>query len=390
MAGGLGAVPQAAIVPKNHIVVFRKGPGSGGLGPLCFPGKERANDCHRRNGLLDAAAMNEWYYAKGGQQQGPVSREQLLELIRDGGLDAEKDLVWNSSMSDWKPASQVTGLVPGSAVTTADPNNPYAAPTTGWNEPDLPVTGDGALTEIAPGSEPIDPMACLKRGFDLTKRHFGSILVVGLAYLGISIVATLLFGAVDNALGFGAAPQNPTIQNQFATQQQSGPVEAILGQILSIFLSLGVTRIGLNIVSGKDFSVGMLFGEGRKLIKAIAASILFGLMIVIGFICLIVPGIYLALRFGQYMFAIVDKDLGVIESFKYSSEITKNNKGKIVMMGLLAFGVIIAGLLALVVGLVFAVPVTWIMGVVAFRWMQYGHRAAMDHPGTTKPMLAGV
>jgi hypothetical protein len=23
----------------------------------------------------------------------------------------------------------------------------------------------------------------------------------------------------------------------------------------------------------------------------------------------------------------------------------------------------------------------------AYRWMQYGHRALMDHPGTTRPLL---
>ena len=59
-------------------------------------------------------------------------------------------------------------------------------------------------------------------------------------------------------------------------------------------------------------------------------------------------------------------------------------------LALLAIAICFAGLLACGVGLIFATPVAYLSSVVAYRWLQYGHRAALDHPGTTTPMLTGA
>ncbi len=64
--------------------------------------------------------MTEWYYARGGQQSGPVTFEQLGELARSGGLHP-KDLVWTSTMKDWTPAGQVPGLFVAPAIAGRPP-----------------------------------------------------------------------------------------------------------------------------------------------------------------------------------------------------------------------------------------------------------------------------
>jgi uncharacterized membrane protein len=122
----------------------------------------------------------------------------------------------------------------------------------------------------------------------------------------------------------------------------------------------------------------------------VGASILYYLMVFIGILLLVVPGIYLALRFMHYQTAIVDRNMGVIDSLSYSSSITTNNRLNLFLLGLLSFAIAIAGMLALVVGLIFAIPVIWLAALVAYRWMQYGSRAVEDHPGTTTPLLSGV
>jgi ABC-type multidrug transport system fused ATPase/permease subunit len=337
--------------------------------------------------------MSDWFYAQSGQQSGPVTFDQLKELARGGGLTA-KDLVWTSTMKDWQSADKVEGLfntVTQAQAPAPDPSNPYAAPQSAWNEP-APNSG-GTLEEIAPGSDPIDVGACVSRGFELTKRNFSSIFLVGLTYIVVSVGAGMVFGLIDSLLGFGTTQTHwhAVDGHGFGKfQQTSGPFAAICGNVFSIFLSLGLVRIGLNLVSGKPVAVGQLFGEGRKLLPAIGASILFGLMALIGFILLIVPGIYIVLRYGQFMNAMVDRNLGVMDSLSYSSSITTNNRLNLFLLALLSIAIVIAGLLALVVGLIFAYPVVWMSWMAAFRWMQYGRRAVEDHPGTKTPLLSGV
>jgi uncharacterized membrane protein len=134
----------------------------------------------------------------------------------------------------------------------------------------------------------------------------------------------------------------------------------------------------LNLISGKEVKVGQLFGEGRKLLRALGAQILLTLMISLGCLLLIVPGIYLALRFGFCVTAIVDRDLGVIDSFKYSSSITANNRMPLLGLLLLCGLIGVAGLMACGVGLIFAAPMAWLSYLVAYRWLQYGRRAVLD------------
>ena len=67
--------------------------------------------------------MADWYYAENDTQRGPVSREQLVQLIAAGRIAAE-DLVWTDTMSNWTPAAQVPGLIPagtGSSYLAAEP-----------------------------------------------------------------------------------------------------------------------------------------------------------------------------------------------------------------------------------------------------------------------------
>ena len=345
--------------------------------------------------------MTEWYYASGGNQNGPMSFEQLVEIAKSGNLNPTKDLVWSSTMKDWLPAGQVPGLFaqPANApIPPADPANPYAAPTAGWNEV-AQITAGEALEEITPGSEPLDVMACVKRGLNLTTRNFGTIALVVLVYFGVNMLAGVLLTVMDSALGLGkqelVIPQSaePTQEEKiqkFAASfqgQQSIPHQIIV-QLLGVFLSIGATRIGLNLVSGKEVSVGMLFSGAEKMLPMIGGYIIFGAAVAVGLLLLIVPGIYIALRYGQFFYAIIDKDMGVIESLKYSSSITINNRMKLLVLILLYFVIALAGVLALCVGLFFAIPVIYMSGVVAYRWLQYGPRAAQDHHGTTTPMLA--
>ena len=70
--------------------------------------------------------MSAWYYAKDGQQNGPVTTEEITRLVATGTITA-KDLVWRDGMTDWKPAGELPELAPKPAATPIMPP-PVAAP----------------------------------------------------------------------------------------------------------------------------------------------------------------------------------------------------------------------------------------------------------------------
>lgn len=127
------------------------------------------------------------------------------------------------------------------------------------------------------------------------------------------------------------------------------------------------------------------FWHPQNLLNYIAVTILFGLIVFVGFVLLIVPGVIAAtaLLFAPYL--VVDKGLGPIAALKESARITKGNRLRVLaLMGALAL-ISILGFLALIVGLLVAVPVTAIAYVSAYRRLS----AAADAAAARVPLSGG-
>jgi uncharacterized RDD family membrane protein YckC len=59
----------------------------------------------------------DWFYARNNQQNGPVTIDALLNLLRSGHVQPG-DLVWREGMANWQPV----GLVPELATSVAAPD----------------------------------------------------------------------------------------------------------------------------------------------------------------------------------------------------------------------------------------------------------------------------
>lgn len=340
---------------------------------------------------MDEAAMQTWYYSNNGQQLGPVSFEELKALAARGALDANKDLAWTEGMPAWVPAGQVAGIFGGSPIAAAGGFNPYAAPSTASHDL-LAPPAPGEVPEIPPGTYPLEIMRVMSRAMELTNRHFGSLLGIGIIYIILTAVIEGGFEWLNGYFGLGSTgvlPGGIGAGSPYA-QPHTHPLISLISWTASLFLQIGLTRASLNIVSGEEATVATLFSQGDKWLKSMGATILYFLMVAVGLVLLIVPGIYLALRFVMYQHAIVDRNMGIREALQYSADLTKNNVFSVLGLGLLCLLAVIAGTIALLVGLVYAVPVVTLAFSLAYRSLQYGPAAMTDNPGTRIPLLKGI
>jgi uncharacterized membrane protein len=133
--------------------------------------------------------------------------------------------------------------------------------------------------------------------------------------------------------------------------------------LLSIFLSgafaVGSATFFLKIVRGQEEKIEDIFeGFRTNYLASLVATIVTFLVVFLGFIALIIPGIILGLGLSQtYYILAEDKEISGIDAMKKSWEMMDGWKMKYFLLCLLYFGMSILGLLALVIGLLFVIPI---------------------------------
>lgn len=114
----------------------------------------------------------------------------------------------------------------------------------------------------------------------------------------------------------------------------------------------------------------------RPFWKYIGGSVASGLVVFLGLILLIVPGVIAALAFYFTLYLIVEKQLWPIEAMKESVRITRGYRMQLLLFTLAVAGLNILGFLCLIVGLLVSIPVTMIATVHAYRFLQNRVEAA--------------
>lgn len=314
---------------------------------------------------MNTSPLAPWFYADNDTQQGPITFSELQKKLASG-LSPES-LVWNEEMTDWVPAKTIPALVANLS------DNPYATPASG---DDLSRTSTLDADGFPEPPVPLSPTFCISQGWKHFKDNLGLVLITGLVFFVVSILINLLAGVVPSSSLEEAPPFEIAEGISIPIPETpSGPIGVLVGIVTHLFelaLGLGVSMFLLNIVRGDHAEVTDLFSKWEKTLHAFVAEILYGLIFILGLVCLIVPGIFFAIRLSQYQFAIVEKDLGPIEALKYSYRLTQDNCWSYIGFILLTFVVALAGLLALGIGLIAAIPVIMIANAVVYRYLHGG------------------
>ena len=116
-------------------------------------------------------------------------------------------------------------------------------------------------------------------------------------------------------------------------------------------ISYGCYWIFLKAVRGEPFKVTDMFFAFQQIGQVIVANLLLGLIIGIGFILLIVPGIIFACKLAFVPFLVMDEKMTAVDAIRKSWEMTRGFSWTIFWMGLISCFIALAGLICLIVGI---------------------------------------
>lgn len=237
--------------------------------------------------------------------------------------------------------------------------NPYQsplAPTTLDYRPGAPPTAGG----FEPA--PIDAGDILNRTWEIFKSQVWMCTLAGAAVWLCSIIFSFAVSRFMTAMiaGRGAQPGDlgALISLQLAVQ--------VPNLLFTTWLEGGLAVYLLKIARGTEPSIADVFTAGRWYFPLLIARALFGLMYFVGAMFCLVPGIMLALIFGQYFYLIVDRKLSIGESYGVSRELTSGNKLHIFVLYLATIGVSLLGLAACLVGIFPAISFIFLMWAVTY------------------------
>ena len=109
-------------------------------------------------------------------------------------------------------------------------------------------------------------------------------------------------------------------------------VKVILGlgfQILNWYLTFNALGVSIRLVDGQDASYADFWRPQSRFWFYVLATLLYGLIIGVGTLLLIVPGIIFGLMFMFYGYVMIEKGLGPIDALKESKRLTDGVKWKL-------------------------------------------------------------
>ena len=156
--------------------------------------------------------------------------------------------------------------------------------------------------------------------------NLGSIWKILIIALGISLASTCVLSILFNKMDADFLPS--------------------LLVILMMSLDIVTTAFFISLIENTNFEAKDLFKYYHDFVKVIGVTILMGLIVMLGYICFIIPGIILTLSYSLVPIILIKKpELGIVETLKYSREKMQGHKLDAFVLGLSFIGWAILGTL---------------------------------------------
>lgn len=136
---------------------------------------------------------------------------------------------------------------------------------------------------------------------------------------------------------------------------------------VQITLELGLMWIALKLIDNQPVTYTDLFKMYPSAGHSLFATVIAGIMVVLGLIVFIVPGVIIAMRLSQTGFLIVEWRMSGVAALKKSWEITRGHTLQLFFLTLVICVLNILGAIAVLIGLLVTIPMTTLAMAYVYR-----------------------
>lgn len=204
----------------------------------------------------------------------------------------------------------------------------------------------------------------IKTGWEKFKQNYGLIL----------LRAFLMF-LISALFGFA-------MENFF---KDANVLKYVLETILDTFIQIFLLMTFINVFD--DTKRGCI-ADFLTFIRFMVANFLYGIIVLVGLLLLIFPGVYLAIRLQFIFYLLLDKEMSIKEAFSSSWKMTEEKTSDLFCFGVLIFCFNVLGVVCLLVGLVVTIPVSTLAVIGLYRELE--SQSAVPLHGTKAAELPGA
>lgn len=217
----------------------------------------------------------------------------------------------------------------------------------------------------------------INQGWDLTKKHFPAFLLVMILGVMVSCIYEIAYYGpyMGTALNYGP---DVTEEQMIEMLIENGEiwnwvawilVAAVISFFVGYFLSIITYRMLNTAIKGGKIDLTAEFKNAfRGYWFFVGTYIVYSVIIVMGMICCILPGIYLAIRLMFVpMIAANEPEVAFSEAFSRSWQMTKGHFWELLWLGIVVIGINIVGLVCCCVGLIVTSILSYMMYACAYK-----------------------
>lgn len=223
----------------------------------------------------------------------------------------------------------------------------------------------------------VEPGVILSRSWELFGKNFGLL-------AGATLV---MFVVIGGALAVLGAPVAMFFNHPGAPPDtlEKVVITAIYLAlfVVGVFLQGGYNLMMLKIARGEPAQVADLFAGTQYFLRILMGHLLLMALAAVGFVLCIIPYFLVLMTFWPFALVIVDQNVGVIESFRRSRQITADNLLTIFVLWLAMTGINLLVIPTCGIGVILAVPLMTIILAVAYCTMAGQPISAIAVEGST-------